>query len=482
MKRNKLWALLIVAVLSVSLLSGCSQAENNFIDLMNESISMKVFESQETASLKLNTLPSDLTKDDPVAAAAIQSMLSSYAIKSNVKTDANKQVSEGKILLVDTNSGAEKEFLSYVASEGTIYVKVDDLVALANTIDNQELKKSLSVLEGVQYVSISSEEMAQMFPASGQTVYNIMDIQKQQSLYQKLVNTLSQKAFDGYETGMVKEINKNKFTLNVDKQGVLDNIKPLMVYCINNAEKINTSMKGFLEGLDDEELAMLSLTPQLRSEAVSGLSQMTGEVVANQDKYLDQADELAAAAKEGAGIIGDKTGVKIVMEKLGEENFAQATDFAFNMADPENSGNVIDMEINSKAEVKGIDPFTVSIPETNIISFTDLQKKMPSTLNIDTGKKQYTVSQGFSSSSGNIDLRIEKGYTYLPVRTIGEALNETVGWDSHAKQAYVVKDGKNINMAGAIYNGRAFIKIRDFEKLGYTVTWNSETKTATIAE
>ena len=179
MKRNKMWVLLIVAVLSVSLLSGCSQAENNFIDLMNESSSMKVFESQETASLKLNKLPSDLTEDNTVAAAAIQSMLSRYAIKSNVKMDANKQVSEGKIVLVDTNSGAEKEFLSYVASEGTIYVKVDDLVALANTIDNQELKKSLSVLEGVQYVSISSEEMAQVFPASGKTVYNIMDIQKQ---------------------------------------------------------------------------------------------------------------------------------------------------------------------------------------------------------------------------------------------------------------------------------------------------------------
>lgn len=482
MKRNKMWVLLIVAVLSVSLLSGCSQAENNFIDLMNESSSMKVFESQETASLKLNKLPSDLTEDNTVAAAAIQSMLSRYAIKSNVKMDANKQVSEGKIVLVDTNSGAEKEFLSYVASEGTIYVKVDDLVALANTIDNQELKKSLSVLEGVQYVSISSEEMAQMFPASGKTVYNIMDIQKQQSLYQKLVNTLSKKAFDGYETGMVKEIGKDKFTLNVDKQGVLDNIKPLMVYYINNADKINTSMVGFLEGLDDEELAMLSLTPEIRSEAVSGLSKMTDEVVANPDKYLDQVDELAAAAKEGSGIMGDKTGIKIVMEKLGEENFAQTTDFAFNMADPENAGNVIDMEINSKTEVKGIDPFTVSIPETNIISFTDLQKKMPRTLNIDTGKKQYTVSQGFSSSSGNIDLRIEKGYTYLPVRTIGEALNETVGWDSHAKQAYVVKDGKNINMAGAIYNSRAFIKIRDFEKLGYTVTWNNETKTATITQ
>ena len=281
---------------------------------------------------------------------------------------------------------------------------------------------------------------------------------------------------------MVKEIGKDKFTLNVDKQGVLDNIKPLMVYYINNADKINTSMVGFLEGLDDEELAMLSLTPEIRSEAVSGLSKMTDEVVANPDKYLDQVDELAAAAKEGSGIMGDKTGIKIVMEKLGEENFAQTTDFAFNMADPENAGNVIDMEINSKTEVKGIDPFTVSIPETNIISFTDLQKKMPRTLNIDTGKKQYTVSQGFSSSSGNIDLRIEKGYTYLPVRTIGEALNETVGWDSHAKQAYVVKDGKNINMAGAIYNSRAFIKIRDFEKLGYTVTWNNETKTATITQ
>jgi hypothetical protein len=482
MRKNKLWALLIVMVLSVGLLSGCSQAETGLIDLMGEMNKMKTYESQETVSLRINKLPSDISKSDPAGVAIAQSLLSKYVIKSDVRMDTDQQVFDGTFYLVDSASGAETQILSYVASGGTVYVKVDDLASFARTLGNKQLNQKLSFLGDTQYVSISAKEMASLMNVPGQTTgFDLTDIQKQQALYQKLMNTLTEEAFAGYETGMVQK-NGNKYTLKIDKQAVLSSIKPFMVYSINNAEKINSSTAKFLQSLDAEELAMLSLSPQLRTTAINEMAKATNDVVSNRDVYLAEVDTLADAAKQGSDMVGDKTGMTIVVEKLGAENYKQTTDLALQFMDPANPADTMDASLSSTAVVKGIDPFTVTVPDQGIISMTELQKKIPRVLTIYTAKKLYLLNQGLTFSSSPVDVRIVKGRTYLPIRAIGEAMNETVGWNPTIKKAYVVKNGKTINLTGAIFNSRAFIQIRDFEKLGYTVTWDGTTKTATLSQ
>lgn len=485
MKTNKWWALLMVLALSIGLLSGCSQAEMGFIDLMGEMNQMDTFETQETASLTLNKLPSDLTQEDPVTAAVVQSMLSKYSIKSNARMDVKQQVFDGTLYLVDSTSGEEKPILSYVAAGGTIYLKVDDLLSFVQTLGNQEVNKKLALLdlEEVQYVSINPQEMAALMSSTGQPAgFDFTDLRKQQALYSKLMDTLTKEAYKEYETGMVKKNSGSKYTLKIDKQAVLDNLKPFMVYSINNAEKINASMGKFLQNLDKEELAMLSLTPEMRTAAVDGMSEAAKEIAGSREEYLAKVDAIVAAAKEGSGIVDDKTGTTIEVEKLKDGSFTQELQMDLVITNPANPSDSMDISLEDSATVKKIDSFTVDVPNTGVISMTELQKKMPRVLKIDTTKKQYILNQGLNTTTSSVDVRIIKGRTYLPVRTIGEAMNEKVGWNPEIKQAYIVKNGKTLNLKGAIFNSRAFIQIRDFEKLGYKVTWDGAAKTATLSQ
>ena len=70
-------------------------------------------------------------------------------------------------------------------------------------------------------------------------------------------------------------------------------------------------------------------------------------------------------------------------------------------------------------------------------------------------------------------MTVEDGRAYLPLRVIAEALGEKVGWEKDTKTPYVWMDGQKIAMKGKLQDDRAFVGIRDFEKLGYTVEYNA---------
>lgn len=102
------------------------------------------------------------------------------------------------------------------------------------------------------------------------------------------------------------------------------------------------------------------------------------------------------------------------------------------------------------------------------------------TVNIDTGN--YSSSNGLFSNSGRLSVEMVDGRTYLPLRMVGESLGETVDWDQATHQAYVLQNGQRINMTGIIVNSRTYIKMRDFEQLGFSVEWNEHTRSVTVSK
>ena len=77
----------------------------------------------------------------------------------------------------------------------------------------------------------------------------------------------------------------------------------------------------------------------------------------------------------------------------------------------------------------------------------------------------------FHSGYNWSEIIIENGRAYLPLRVITESLGEEVGWENSTKTPYVMQNGERIDMKGKLQDDRAFVGIRDFEKLGYTVTY-----------
>lgn len=69
---------------------------------------------------------------------------------------------------------------------------------------------------------------------------------------------------------------------------------------------------------------------------------------------------------------------------------------------------------------------------------------------------------------------------YLPMRAILECLGETVYWDENEKQAYVMREERNIPMTGVIINDRTYLKIRDFSDIGYEISYEESGNTKNV--
>ena len=65
----------------------------------------------------------------------------------------------------------------------------------------------------------------------------------------------------------------------------------------------------------------------------------------------------------------------------------------------------------------------------------------------------------------------ENGSFYVPLRGTAEFFGETVVWDENTGIAGIKRDGKIIAMDGVLYDNTYFVKIREMEKLGYTVDY-----------
>lgn len=61
---------------------------------------------------------------------------------------------------------------------------------------------------------------------------------------------------------------------------------------------------------------------------------------------------------------------------------------------------------------------------------------------------------------------------YLPLRAICESAGCDVRWDAIERKAYVTRNGKEVYMEGIIKNNRTYVKVRDFEKLGFAVEYD----------
>ena len=80
------------------------------------------------------------------------------------------------------------------------------------------------------------------------------------------------------------------------------------------------------------------------------------------------------------------------------------------------------------------------------------------------------------------EYRIIEDRIYLPLRKICEYFGEEVYWDNEEHKAYIVRGEEKIDMTGTIIEDRTFIKMRDFEKLGYTLDWKDMGNNSYIVE
>jgi len=482
---KKRWlALLLVLLMGVSLISGCSPAEKSYYGLMSEANTQPVFEDIGSYTVDLTALPTSMfTGQDALSAQTLSNVLGQMRIEYKGRTDMRQQVFQYDYVILNSHTRTQQGAFSIAYKNGVMYIKIDQLIGLIKDFCTPAERDNLDrIFAGVEWVSLSDQDMTGLSPGSqtgisSQLLYNSSG---QQLLFKKLFDGLVNDVYDDYSTSLVTQ-SGNKYTMTLRGSDLVDVFKSGAVYTINNIDKLSQSLKNFLNGLTPVEAAQLGLTYDVRLEALQSLDEMVLEVKQDSQSAIQEIESISTASEtELIKIINDSE-IASSIEKSGNSTYKINTRVHLNISDPVKPWDRLVCTFTAEQTVTAGGTVQVIAP-AGAVSLAELQGRMPRqmTVNIDTGI--YSTSNGLFSNSGRLSVQMADGRTYLPLRMVGESLGEMVGWDQAAHQAYVVQNGQRINMTGIIVNSRTYIKMRDFEKLGFSVGWNDYARTVTVTK
>lgn len=481
MRNKRLWAVILLLVFSVGVLAGCSPAELGYWELQREMANLKLYEAFGEINLDLKQLPQEvLAGEEGQRLKQVLGALAGYKLSYVGKVDLNRQVMEYTFYLQDRNSGAQRELTTLIMDKDQLYLKISELVNFLKLLGDEELNQKLASLGDVQYVSIKLDELARAM-GSESTANLFEQSQKQTELVLQFFQGLLTQVYHDFETGLVTK-NGNKYTLSLTAEDGVNLIIPLLSYSVEHGEKLGQFLRAFVNGLSAEDLLLLGLEPAM----LEGLAELDGaleELKQNREQYLAQLKELDAELK--GTLLPVLAGSKLVSSVEKKDGvYLTELDLTLKLTDPQKSAVILELDLAEQDRVKAAAPFEVNVPTSGIISWKELLAKAegqaPMVFTIQAADGSYILNKGTDLSTGKMDVRMEKGFTYLPLRQVAEAFGETVVWDAQQKKAFVIREGQRIAITGQVVKGRTFIKIRDFEKLGYQVQWDGATSTITI--
>ena len=480
----KKWvALVMILMLAIGTLTGCSPTEKQFYDLTMEVGNQKIYEDSGSMELSLTQLPDSMFEGEQYfTKAMLQKAINQHRIDYLVKADMNQGIFQYDFTIVDNTTGKRSAFSSLTYKNDILYIKVDDTIAYLKQFGDPESNQKLDQLFGdVQYVSVSSQDLASMMPPGskeGSTDNLLQKSSQQQLLMRPLFDGLVYQAYNQYQSTIISQSN-NKYSLTLRGADSIKVWKPVAIYTIKNIDKMGAVLKTFVNSLDPDEMASLGLPAEVKTAALPGIDMMVLTVNKNRDMYLNQIEEMATDAQKDLAKTVNDSELVTTIEKKDSLTYATTSKIRVHIT----SGTPIeevDFTFSAKDTMKVKNAIQVDAPTGNITTLEDFQSRMPKRMNVMVDHGMYSFNQGFSGTGGSIKVRVENDQTYIPLRLVAESMGENVGWDEAAQQAYVEKNGQRILMTGMVVDNQTLVKVRDFESLGYKISWNESTRMVTI--
>lgn len=298
------------------------------------------------------------------------------------------------------------------------------------------------------------------------------------------VMTFYEDVLDGFETGMVKEISGG-YAIQADGREVAQLLVDLLDFVAKNPEQVINATEAYMDAVMEQVPAG---TAEEKAAAQKEMVAMFAEARASQNDFVAAAKDMSTFLKgtmqdKSVAMILDGFAYKAEVKKAGDGFDSTAT------YDLTNKGKkVLHLTSNSTMKKSAV---TVTMPK-KAVSIDDLTAKLEALENKYNPITSVTMGWGYEGAGNEADLFksreeavffgsnydwteliVKDGRAYLPLRVICDALGENVGWENATKTPYVMQNGQRIDMKGLLQDGRAFVGVRDFEKLGYTVTYTS---------
>ena len=483
MSKRKLLTVFLLLCMVITLAVGCSQEELGFLELQKEINGLTVAEGSGEMILSLKGVPAPTTTD-PAELLLYNLLQNGVTVKYNGKADLENKTMDYTFSYVNDTIGAEQEISRIICKDDIMYIKIDTLGNFLKAISATDANGEFEEIFGdTEYLSMTTEEYLQSmelpedFPFT--SVY-------QNSFMETDLNKISQKlllglpdAYQNYNTGLVVK-NGDSYTWQLTGTEAVEFIGGFLKYTLENIPDVEKWLVSFINNLSEDDIALLGMEPQQKTEMQMLLSIFTMGITENKESYLQAIDDGMAEILQNEQVQKAAEGIKIsyTMGKNGSGSYTNNClfDLTFNEDDSQ-----ISLQLVANSQINKTAPFALALPTSGVMTYTEFLNKITKTMEIQIDSNTYTLTGANGITQNNLVVQNIENQTYLPMRQIAQLLGEEVGWDSANSRAYVLKNGFEIDMTGVIVGGSTYIKTRDFSKLGYKIEWDNATRTVKIS-
>ena len=499
---KKKLAALLCGVMCITAFTGCSRTELNYLmmskDLMDTMSSCKV-EGSMQADIDFDAFENMMDGVAKATGADSEPVETGMDGKKSLKVDYDMNMNIDTLeydMSFDVAYGGKSYDLGklYYSLDKGVYVTSDTMWGIyqiyGDLMDSNKDQYIMSDAFAQDFKTVLAEdkyiELVSVEQLTGVDVDSVVPEQNMSELYDA-VFTFYEDVLDGFETGMVKEINSG-YQIKANGREVAQLLADLLHFVGDNPEQVIDATEAYLMTVMNSVEAG---TPEETAAVKAEMAALFAEGRASQDDFVAAAEQMAVMVESlmqypGADIVLDSFNYIATVKKVGD-SFNSVAAYTVKH-DGKMVAKLVTDSVLKKDDVQIFFPVnSITVDELNE-KLAKLEDKYNPVAGVSVtwgmygGGSEYadihtmrSVAEGsyFGSNYNWSDMIIEDGRAYLPLRLIAETLGEEVGWENSTKTPYVVQNGERIDMKGKLQDGKAFVGIRDFEKLGYTVTYMS---------
>jgi len=473
-KTKKFAAVAMALMLSVALLAGCSPTDTGYWNLY-----------MEMSKLKEYTVTGDFTLD-----------INPDMIGADVGPISVKMVMSGSVALTDKdfymdlkmkygiNDTKTPNECSMVLAGNGFYMPVKDVADLIAIVLKYSEGYSDKMCADIKAALIKEfpagawlalADYGEIFAEAGMADMSLTSIAAGSEAMMEALTGAFQKMFSDLESGMTKKTTDG-YSLEITPDNAMAFIDKLVSHISKNKKVIFTEAVKLVK-------AVAAIYPE-GSDIRDTMDEFLGEIEYYEQDFYDALDEMVSYYNDLSDY--DKDSAKLLVKGSYIKHSVSKSGSAFT----DNYDVLIKVEGEKVFSFKGQQKITpakvtnkvsVTGDPVGIIAFGETLNKVINKVNHateieitwDNGSDyvwmEVTRVEGYDWDSAQSN--IENGTMFLPMRQICEWFGEDVEWVQKEKRAYIVRGDKRTDMTGKIVNNRTLVKIRDFEKLGYTVEY-----------
>ncbi|MCT4612222.1 MAG: hypothetical protein N4A47_02480 [Clostridia bacterium] len=364
-----------------------------------------------------------------------------------------------------------------IAIDGdVVYFYVGKLISIMDTYGNDEIRNALDKLpQDLEYVYMYFDEDDMRHYSK--KIYSRHKLGQEISMAAKI---LTEGIFKSEQLLTVKR-HKGEYICNINIEQIGELYSKFFSNVIRKNEKFTKDIELIVENLDNNaEIFKVLIDEYSDDEAI----------VENTEKGSNDDDEIAESEK-GFMLLEIENGSDILKDSLN--NVFSEFNLKLIVSEIDNKKYSWDYELDTKLKENDLglrvtvkstymenkDKYYYT-PVSRYYSLDEIIETFVYEVILDPSEKKAWVNSELAAREADINVKVIGNKNYFEIRQISELLADRMIWDTKEKKPYFIKGMDKIYLDVNIIEGKSYILIKEFEKLGYIVSWNNETKKISV--